>query len=341
MDVLDTLYRYITGANDGLVGKLQQHQDTFIPDERFIPEDDVLSFELLEKLEKEPKFLTRGSIAYIYTSKYNKKKITIKAVSKHMKETIIPKQQSLLDKMTYIKYLNSSLVEPIMDVKKGLLLETSMKNEYDNYKKLTNSNPEKNGISLVECIEELCTEDVFVYTYIKAKPLTTILKMEQTKINEILSRIIRWVIESTYNGIMIPDINVGNFLYNVENDIIYAIDYGSIIESPELVEKCYEIYYNCKTPTGIQYLVDTYCGGSTDAVQQFETYKTIVHDKTITSNMAQTTKNISSMLCDLGSVMKINGFEHIVSILRSQHLLISLIDKFNVNTYLGDDFCVF
>lgn len=344
MDFADTIYRYITGSNDGLLGKLRQHQDTFnisIP-ENFIPETGVISTSLLESLDTEPKFLTRGSMAYIYTSKFRNKKITIKVIPPFIKKHSIPKQLSTLDKMTYIKYFNTNLVAPILDVKDGLQKEISMKNEFDNYLKMLKTKPENYRISLVNPIEELCDDDHFVYHYIKAKPLKSLLKTKnQELINQCLSRIIQWSMESTFNGILIADINVGNFLYDETSDMIFAIDYGSVIESEELTEKSLEIYHKCKTNEGIVELVNTYCGGAPDAKIQFETFRQIIHDKKINPQMGEITKDIRSMLFDISSVMNIKGFKHILDILRSQHMTLTLISMFRVEADLPEDFCSF
>ena len=239
MDFFDMMYRYLTGSNDGLIGKLRQHQDTFdihIPD-NFVPECNVIPNELLDQLDSKPKFLTRGSMAYIYKAKYQGDKISIKIIPPNIKTHIIPTQLSTLDKMKCIKYFNSNLVGPIEDVKDGLENETSMDNEYNNYKKMLQTNPEKYNISLVTPIDKLCNNDHFVYKYIKGKPLKSLLGKSQDIINDCLSRIIQWTMEATFRGILIADVNVGNFLYDEHTNTIYAIDYGSVVESQDLADK--------------------------------------------------------------------------------------------------------
>ena len=341
MDFVDTVYRYITGSNDGLLGKLRQHQDTFnlhLPDD-FVPEDNVVGKELSDKLDTVPKFLARGSMAYIYKAKYHGTKIAIKVIPPNIKNHSIPKQLSTLDKLTYIKYFNPDLVGPIEDVKAGLKQETSMDNEYTNYQKMLKTNPDKYNISLVTPVDELCNDDYFVYEYIKGKPLASLLGKSQDTINDCLSRIIQWSMEATFRGILIADINVGNFLYNESTDTIYAIDYGSVVESQELTAKSREIYHKCKTDQGIEDLVNAYCGGAQDAKIQFETFRQIIHHKTITPAMGDITKDIASMLFDISSVRKVKGFDHIIDILRSQHMTLNLIAMFNVQVELPDDFC--
>lgn len=342
MNFADTMYRYITGSNDGLLGKLRQHQDTFnihLPQD-FVPESNVLGTELLERLDTEPRFLTRGSMAYIYKAKYQGRKISIKVIPPRMKNDIIPKQLSTLDNMTYIKYLNPNLAGPVLDVKKGLQKETSMSNEYRNYHLMLKTQPEQYNISLVNPVDELCSDDYFVYDYIKAKPLKSLLSRPQTVINDCLSRIIQWAMLATFRGVLIADINVGNFLYDETTNTIYAIDYGSVVESQELTAKSWEIYHKCKTDEGIDDLINQYCGGSQDARIQFENFRKIVHDKTITPDMGNATKDIKSMLFDISSMMHMKGFDHIVDILRSQHMTLVLISKFNVRVDLPDDFSI-
>lgn len=236
---------------------------------------------------------------------------------------------------------NCNLVEPILNIKEGLEKETSMDNEYKNYQKMLKTCPEKYNISLVTPVKDLCNDDYFVYEYIKGKQLKSLLGTHQDIINDYLSRIIQWAMEASFRGILIADINVGNFLYDEITDTIYAIDYGSIVESHDLIDKSWEIYHKCKTDEGIQDLVDTYCGGAQDAIVQFETFRKIIHHKQITPNMGHVTQDIKSMVFDVPSVMNIKGFDNIIALLRSQHMTLMLISMFNVQAELPDEFCSF
>lgn len=365
MDFLDTMYRYITGSNDGLLGKLCQHTGTFHVDASYVPEENVCAQTLVDRLDRTPVFYTRGSMAYIYKGRYAGTKIIIKVIPPTIKQST-HKQLTVLEHMKAIQFLNPTLADPLDEVQQGLRREMCMRNEYHNYKVLCTTNHARYGVSLVEPIDDLCDDAHFVYKYIKAQPLTSILSLDQSTINDCVARIIKWTLESSYRGamvdiestqiehqrstireanlmqsIMIADINVGNFLYNHETHHIYAIDYGSIIQSPLLTEKCVEIYHECKTPEGIDALVDKYCGGSLFAKKQFETYRQIIHGKQILPEMGNVTQDINAMLLDMQSMKNIHGFEHIIAILRSQHMMLSLIKTFNVRADLGADFCNF
>ena len=75
---------------DGIVGKINQHKNTFnynyldnLPDTQ-----DIISKNLLEKLDDLPIAKYRGSIGIIYTSSYKNNTIAIKVVSKETNKKI-------------------------------------------------------------------------------------------------------------------------------------------------------------------------------------------------------------------------------------------------------------
>ena len=80
--VLSSLKRYLFGDMDGLIGKVNQHLNTYNTDINNLPlGEDIISNELISQLSCTPVIFNKGSIAYIYKSIWNNQDIIIKVVS--------------------------------------------------------------------------------------------------------------------------------------------------------------------------------------------------------------------------------------------------------------------
>ena len=224
------IYRYIIGDMDGIVGKINQHKNTFnynyldnLPDTQ-----DIISKNLLEKLDDLPIAKYRGSIGIIYTSSYKNNTIAIKVVSKETNKKILSETVAL----NLIGSLKSNYLNSVNDMVETLEKETNMEFEYKNCKNI-HKYLDNNiyGVEFLKPIDELCNKNEFVYCFEEAIPIIEIkTKLSKNKINDICKRFVLFHIDTIHNkNILFGDINIGNILYNINTDKIIVIDYGCVV----------------------------------------------------------------------------------------------------------------
>ena len=225
MSIIKTLYRYLIGDMDGIVGKINQHRNTFDSSSlENISYKDIISQSLIDKLDTEPIAKFRGSIGIIYTAYYKKSHIAIKVVSEKTRQKINSETKAL----NLMGIFKSNFKSTMNDISELLEKETNMSLEYKNCCMLNKHfHNNKYDIEFLKPIDELCSENEFVYYFNNAIP---IINIKNININDICRRFVLFHIDLMHNhNILLGDVNIGNILYNTETDKIVIIDYGCIM----------------------------------------------------------------------------------------------------------------
>ena len=226
MSVIKTLYRYLIGDMDGIVGKINQHRNTFeSPSIENIPYKDIISQRLIDTLDTEPIAKFRGSVGIIYTANYQKSHIAIKVVSEITRQKITSETKAL----KFMGVFKSNFKSTVNDISQLLEKETDMSLEYKNCVMLNKHfHTNKYGIEFLKPIDELCSGNEFVYYFNNAVPIINM--KNSCIINDICKRFVLFHIDLMHNhNILLGDVNIGNILYNEKTDKIVIIDYGCII----------------------------------------------------------------------------------------------------------------
>ena len=68
MNYISTFYRYMSGNNEGMVGKINQHNDVFVENMKDVPKaNEIISESLISKLDDDEIIAKhRGSMGIIY-----------------------------------------------------------------------------------------------------------------------------------------------------------------------------------------------------------------------------------------------------------------------------------
>ena len=129
---------------------------------------DIISKKLLEKVDDVPTAKYRGSIGIIYTSTYKNNTIAIKVVSKETNKKI----RSETIALHVIGSLKSNYLNSVNDMIETLEKETNMDLGYKNCKNL-HKHLDNNiyGVEFLKPIDELCTQNEFVYYFEEAIPI--------------------------------------------------------------------------------------------------------------------------------------------------------------------------
>jgi predicted unusual protein kinase regulating ubiquinone biosynthesis (AarF/ABC1/UbiB family) len=247
-----------------MLGKLNQHTDTFTPDMNSIPPaNEVISKKILDKLDNTkvyPKF--RGSMGIIYAGVYNDKKIAIKIVPESTKK-VVNDEAWVLSCLGICNIVNKSMVDVVKDLELRIKNELSMDMEYKNWSLINQDTLKSFGCRTVRPIHSLCDSDHFVYEYELYKSLRTYIPiLNHSKKIDIYMRIVSMYLQSQMNNIFIGDLNCGNFLYDEKLDEIIVIDYGCVMETNQKFRTCMNIFLYNILYANTKYLVSTFCNNS-------------------------------------------------------------------------------
>lgn len=228
MFLINSLKRYLISDMDGIIGKINQHCNTFeINLNNIPPGNSIISTTLLNKLEVEPQSFSKGSIGYIYISMYNNNKIAIKIISPEIKDKVYNDVKST----NFIGNLKSNISEIGKEISHTILNELNMIKEHENCHLLHNeSNHLFYDVKFLQPIEELCTKNEFVYYYEDAISLLEMknhLNIEDR--HKVAKKIVLFYFDCLHNrDILLGDININNILYQIETEKIIILDYGNI-----------------------------------------------------------------------------------------------------------------
>lgn len=231
MYMFKLLKRYVFSDMDGFLGKLNQHLDTYEPDFNNISEpSEVIDSNLLKQLDTYPVPFNRGSIGYIYKSKWSNLDILIKVIAPDILKTI-EEEKTTISNIGNIKQNMSDITQEICLV---LSQETNMDLERVNCLMLRQSELHlRYNIKIIEPIEDLCNQNCFIYYYEEGVPILDILDLNisyELK-HQIASRLVLYYYDLLHNkDILLGDLNQGNILYNPELDQIIIIDYGCVFK---------------------------------------------------------------------------------------------------------------
>lgn len=228
LNFLSSFKRYLFGDMDGLIGKVNQHLNTYNTDINNLPlGEEIISNELINQLSCSPVIFSKGSIAYIYKSIWNNQDIIIKVISEKIKHNI-NQEISTINLLSSIKSNITNISQELINVLKN---ETDMKKERENcYLLKNNTNNIKFGVLFLNPIDELCTDKEFVYLYEEGISLKEVKeKYPNEKLKEICRRIVLFHYDTIHNcNIILGDLNINNILYQPDSDIILIIDYGCV-----------------------------------------------------------------------------------------------------------------
>ena len=192
MNVINILYRYMTGNNEGMIGKMNQHNDIFVENMDNLPDaTQILSRDLIAKLDNSeivPKH--RGSMGIIYQGKYGGKNISIKVIPDSIKD-IVNDETSALNFIYLLSMINKSIVDVAEDLQLRIRNELKMDLEYSNYCLIKEHHLHPFGGRTVDVIHPLCDSDHFVYIYEQHDTIDKcILSLTEDKKVDIYARII-------------------------------------------------------------------------------------------------------------------------------------------------------
>ena len=227
-NIYNNLKRYFFGDMDGLIGKVNQHLNTYDTNINNLPSsEEILSVDLKQKLINTPFIFNKGSMAYIYRTFWKDQDIVIKVISEKIKYNI----EQEVSTINLIGNIKSNISGISKELTKIIYNEIDMKKEKENcYLLKNNTNNQEFGISFLNPIEELCTDKEFVYLYEKGISLKEVKeKYPNEKLKEICRRIVLFHYDTIHNNsIVIGDLNINNILYQPNSDNILIIDYGCV-----------------------------------------------------------------------------------------------------------------
>ena len=335
---ISLLYNYLIGDNqDGIIAKNNQMYDKYKQNLKNVPDGkDIISKDILSKLDSPAVLMHRGSVGVIYKSTYKNKDIGIKIVLPKTKKKF-EEEGNGITFFSSFAFFNKNLQTLSSGITKTMCEETDMIKEKENCLLLRKCIlPNDYGIDILKPVD-LCNSFTFVYEYDNGIPFEEVVKKnynEEKKIN-ICKRLIKFVFYSNFNkNIILYDANIGNWLYNEKNDRITYIDYGCIGRPDKsvshLIKKLYksssnkikfEIFYSKYNVS--PHLIDTI----------WNTTRGFFEDEIFDFRKIPDMKEINI----IGGLMKTSLPDCLVLLLRSSMLLLSVIKKFGVNTNFVSD----
>jgi len=331
MNYFNTLHRYISGNNEGMVGKISQHNDIFIENMDNVPKaNEIISKELLSKLDdKEIVAKHRGTMGIIYQGHYKEKKISIKVIPENIKK-IINEETSILNIAYLFGIINKGIIDLSEDLQLRIKNELKMDLEYNNYY-LVHNNP---NIKLfksrtVNVIDFLCDSDHFVYEYEDHDMINKYIPiLSENKRIDICIRIISIYFQLQSDNIFMGDLNFGNFLYDFNNDEIILIDYGCILKTTENFRISMKILlFNFLYAENTIYLNDTFCNGSHKCKNLLDQIHYILGDREINFSEIQ----LDFGIFDFNSISGSKFVPESLTVLRSISHLLLLAKKMEIN----------
>ena len=249
MFLINSLKRYLINDMDGIIGKINQHCNTFEVDLNNIPAGrSIISSTLLDQLEVEPTTFSKGSIGYIYISKYYNKKIAIKIISSEIKDKVYNDVKST----NLISNIKSNISEIGTEISNTIINELNMINELENCYLLHNeSNHLFYDVKFLQPIKDLCSTKEFVYYFEEAISLLEMKKyLNVEDIHKIAKKIVLFYFDCLHNrDILLGDININNILYQVETKKIIILDYGNITKIDQNKKLLIKEIHNSQTST--------------------------------------------------------------------------------------------
>lgn len=310
------------GSNVGMLGKLNQHNDNFIPDMNNLPlAVEIISIDLLIKLDDgkiSPRH--RGSMGIIYVGNYKGRNVAIKVIPDSVKN-IINDETWLLNTMKVFGTLNTSMEGVIKDLKVKIQNELRMDFEYNNWALIKDSTLSKFGARTVRPVQLLCDSQHFVYNYETHKSINKCIPLlSDNKKRDIYIRIIYIYFQLQSSNVFIGDLNCGNFLYDSVGDEIILIDYGCVIETTERFRSCIDILlFNILYAKDTSYLVNKFCNKSQKCKVLMEQIHYLLSDVEIDFSTVQ----IDLAIFDIGTITGAKFAPETITILRSiSHLLL-------------------
>lgn len=334
MDHLTTMYRYLVGSNEGVLGKYKQHAGTFQTNISDAPmANEIFKPSFLQKLDTPPVARHHGSIAHIYCADLNGEKIAIKAVSERHRQ-IIKQENRVIQSMAYIPFINRSIRQPVRDFGNRMKDEIDMGKELANYRLLQTTSMSRFGIRTVQAIERLCDSDKFVYRYVDASPLESIHRLRETKKNQIINRIVTWILHSNYtHSVMYGDCNAGNFLYHHQTDTIVVLDYGCVIAMTEESDHNLRLVHYNHTPEGTKWLADRYCGGSIHARKLYHEIGQLLNNpEPMDFSKDKSFQHLQNCFKEFNVLRSVEGIRELFAIQRMLALILRLLQNFQVIT---------
>lgn len=324
---MNVIYRYIRGSNIGLLGKLNQHSDTYTPDMNNIPSaGEAISNELLVKLNNVvPKH--RGSMGIIYVGYYNDKKIAVKVIPENVKK-IVNDETWVLNLTRICSLVNKPMVDIVKDLELRIKQELRMDVEYQNWSLVSQLHLASFGCRVLRPIVSLCDSDHFVYEYEPHKSITKYIPiLEESKKIDIYTRIVSVFLSSQLDNIYIGDLNSGNFLYDEHSNEIIIIDYGCVMITNEKFRTCMDVLlYNFLYASDTKYLVRTFCNNSKKCEALLNQIKHLLSDIEIDFTDLQ----LDLMIFDIDAITGSKFRPETITILRSISYLLLLAKKMEI-----------
>tara|TARA_X000000368_G_scaffold120374_1_gene94307 strand:+ start:14142 stop:15167 length:1026 start_codon:yes stop_codon:yes gene_type:complete len=184
-------------------------------------------------VDKYPKYT--GTVGIIFLGIYQNQTVSIKIISNITKKNV----SNDLNVIRYFGSIISNFLPHINGMTNEICNKLSHEISIEREKKMCNliqqklSNNCPKGVEFIQPIPEFThIKNVFVYNHVHGISLRNIIKTtKKTIIDSIGFRIALCFFNAIYqHKILFGDMNIDNFIYNVEKDIITFIDYGCVFE---------------------------------------------------------------------------------------------------------------
>lgn len=326
---MDVIYRYIKGSNIGILGKLNQHTNTFTPEmDNIPPATEIISNKLLIKLDNSkvyPKH--RGSMGIIYAGFYDGKKIAIKVIPESTKSAV-NNETWVLNAIGICNMVNKSMVDVVKDLEIRMKKELRMDIEYHNWSLIKQERLTPFRCRTIKPIHSLCDSEHFVYEYEPYKNINKYIPLlDSEKKIDIYTRIVSVYLQSQLDNVYIGDLNCGNFLYDEDYDEIIIVDYGCIMETTEKFRMCMDILlYNFLYAKNTNYLAGTFCNNSKKCKELLDQIKYILGDvETDFTNL-----QLDLVIFDVDAILGSRFRPETITVLRSMSHLLLLAKKMEI-----------
>ena len=228
MDTFRVLYRYVSGDQEGMIGKVLQHTDQYTGQD--LPQDaDELERSLVRSLDRDPVAAYRGTVGVVFRSSYRGSEVSIKAVMDSTRRSI-ESEQAAANLMGL--FGPAVMGEIARSASAQLDRELDMRHELDAcrlVRKRLSGIASQNRVEFLKPVRDLCSPRAFVYHHVNALPLETACRdMSPADVLDVCRRIVRLYFGALHHhGVLLGDLNLGNFLYR--SSTLVVIDYGCVV----------------------------------------------------------------------------------------------------------------
>lgn len=235
-------------ASTGLIAKIAQYNHPHRPSPHSY---DSISHKGLDLVG--PVFA--GSMANIYRGKLNSIDVAVKQIKTDAPAKVARDCTTLMGFSVAAQWMNGSAARLLRDVAHAASRELDLERELD-MALLIHCHAQKYGASTPKYILELCDSDSLVYEYVSGSSLN------ELKAHQISETVGIRIVETFFgllheHGILLVDVNPGNFVYDQTTDKLTLVDFGAVEVLADDIRTVLKGIHNSK---GEENLIRSVCG---------------------------------------------------------------------------------